>query len=200
MAMSKTGEKHIVKLSKTKKGEERFQLSLKAVDTKKSVYIMSGTDLERLVHIRNKILAQGPLSEEDLKRVREQFRPPRKEPQIEKYIFYTRSGTYRIMHNGKGFGTYKTIEEARLWRDRLVKCDWDEDMLDLPVKRRNRNPLDKYIHKDSGGYFIVHMEKNEDGKVRPVRYDTCIPTLEEARKLRDDWVRINWDWEKIDLI
>jgi len=198
--MSKTGEKYIVKLGNTKKGEERFQLSLKAVDTKETVYIMSGTDLERLVDIRNKILALGPLCEEDLRRVREQFRPPRKEPQIEDYIVYTRSGTYRVMCRGKGYGTYKTIEEARLWRDRLVECDWDEDMVDLPVRRRNRSPLDKYIMKDSGGYYIVKMGVNENGKVVPIRYDSCIPTLEEARRIRDDWVSIDWDWERIDLI
>jgi hypothetical protein len=104
------------------------------------------------------------------------------------------------MNKGRGFGTYKTIEEARVWRDKLLANDWDEEKVELPVKRRNRDPRDRYIHKDGGGYFIVRSEKNEEGKIVPMRYDSCIPTLEEARKLRDDWVSIDWDWEKIDLI
>jgi hypothetical protein len=41
-----------------------------------------------------------------------------------------RHGRYEIVYNRQGWGTFKTIEEARKERDLLVKCGWDYSELE----------------------------------------------------------------------
>ena len=181
------------------KDEDRYRLVIPAFDTHKHVYIRSGNNLGVLREIRDELLSKK-YSEAELHKVKKQYRRHVKEPRIEHHIQKRVSGHYTIFKNNKTYGTYHTIEEARKIRDKLIQHEWNEAEAGVKIQRRDRLGKNRYIYKENGKYYIKRVYYNEDGSPRVERFESSIPTLEEARQLRDWWEEANWDWENIDLI
>lgn len=178
-----------------------YQLLMPPSDSKNELYIASRDNVEELKAIRDEIVREQYTKQEILEmKEKRVWKKPVREPLVDKYIRRNRNGRYTVT-NKRSYGTYATLEEAQEIRDQLVACDWDEDQVDgITVKRRNRCGIDRYIFKERGGKYSIKRMKMVDGKVKTVRYESSIPSLEEARQLRDEWEAINWDWDNIDLI
>ena len=82
-------------------------------------------------------------------------------------------------------------------RDRFVGCGWDTGVVSVPRRRRSRDSPDRYITREGRGWSIQKWCRVGTG-MELVRFDTCISSLEEARRLRDWWVEHDWDWSEID--
>lgn len=48
----------------------------------------------------------------------------------DRYIKTARNGMYQIIYNQEGWGTFRTIEEAREERDALIRAGWDYSELE----------------------------------------------------------------------
>ena len=181
-------------------GRKYFQLKVPPSDEKRAMYIKGSTDLELLKRIRDEIISNQYTREEILLH-KPEWKKPAKEPTIEKYIRRTSNGRYGVRKKKKSFGVYATLEEARNIRDKLLAHNWNEEEVpEVQVQRRNRLGEDRYIFKEKGGKYSIKRMKKIGNKVKTYRYEGSIPTLEEARRLRDEWESIDWDWDRIDLI
>ena len=177
-----------------------YQLVIPASDTKKLIYFAHGKDVDTLREIRDKILSQSH-TEADIQRYKEQYRNKEvKEPMIEKYIKLTSKGKYNVRNNEKkhkgSYGVYETIEEAREIRDKLIRHNWNKEQVGIQATRRSCKGPDRYIYKERGKYVVRRAIRDGD-KQRIIRYDTSINTIEEARRLRDEWEEMDWDWGNI---
>lgn len=181
------------------KDKVKYQLVIPPVDSNVGVYIRSSEDIDLLRRIRDEIIAKN-YTREELIRNKHKWKRKVLEPTIEKHIQLKKSGRYNVQ-NKRSYGMYDTLEEARKIRDKLIENDWNEELVpEVKCKRRNRNGEDRYIFKERGKYVIKKWLRKEDGTLITERYESSIPTLEEARKLRDEWESINWDWDNIDMI
>lgn len=88
--------------------------------------------------------------------------------------------------NGKTvvFGTYETLEEATIARDKFESENWKN------VPERSGTGSHKYIHNTSRGYAIYKRIKGE------VKYFGSFKTLEDAIKERDILIQNNWQLKK----
>ena len=102
-----------------------------------------------------------------------------------------------IQYRGRYFGQYDSIGEARVMRDRFVECGWDTSVVCVPYRTRPHGSVDRYLVREGRGWSIQKWCRVGTGR-ELVRYDTGIPTVEEARRLRDWWVEHDWDWSEID--
>ena len=114
------------------------------------------------------------------------------------------------MINGKHitYGTYSTKEEAELVRDELIKVEWDMDQLPMILKQlnirrvrqtdRKINP-DSYIYFNSSGNPYLAKSKTRNGKTKRFSCGTY-RSVEDARAVRDELVKYDWDITKIDKI
>ena len=82
------------------------------------------------------------------------------------------------------FGTYETLEEAIIAKERLIKQNWIKEP----------NPM-RYIGKITNGkkmkYYIQRLSKGCAG------YFGSFETLEEAQKERDLLEQFDWDYDAI---
>ena len=103
-------------------------------------------------------------------------------------IWVKPNGKFMIVHKIKGkphyYGTYETLEEAIIAKERLIKQNWIKEP----------NPM-RYIGKITNGkkmkYYIQRLSKGCEG------YFGSFETLEEAQKERDLLEQFDWDWEAI---
>lgn len=95
-----------------------------------------------------------------------------------------------IKGNDANFGSFDTLEEALLARDKLMSANWG-----FPdgeeIRYRKEGKYGRYIAFHNG-CFRVH--KLIDGKQR---FFGAFPTKEEAAELRDMLIENNWDSSKI---
>ena len=101
-----------------------------------------------------------------------------------RYIVF-QNGAYHIIRNNQQYGSYRRVEDALYERDRLVKVDWNWDLLmeleetdnaymQMELPPFGHNPKYIYFHKES---WIVR------GKGKSQRYCGIYPTLEEAKEV-----------------
>lgn len=179
------------------KNTQYYKLIIKAIDTHKQIYIKSSRDKQRLRDLRDKILSECDCTEAQLLWYKQKYKTygknPR-EPFIEQYIQLNqyKNGTtkYKIYHGQRSYGVYDSLDEARRVRDMLIRNGWDESISECRVKRRNYD--DRYIVCQNGGYIIRRWV---DGEL--VTFDSGIPSLEEARCIRDWWESVGWDWGEV---
>lgn len=192
-------ERKCIRVNKDKNGNKYFQLCVRPHGETESMYIKSSQDIEYLRKLRDYII-EHEYTKQEIINNKYKWKKPAKEPVIEKHIRRTRNGKYGVT-KGKSYGVYATLEEARSIRDKLIQCDWDEEQVpEIRVTRRNRFGEDRYIFEERGKYVIKRLKRNEDGTTTVTRYESSIPTIEEARKLRDEWESIDWDWNNLDLL
>ena len=105
--------------------------------------------------------------------------------------YITRAGkSFRVNKsiNGvlKTFGHYKTLDKAISVRDKLIKNNWDDSILEY--KSQSKNVPDRYnhIHRNHRGFDVV----NRIGGVL-TNFGT-FETLDEAISYRDDLEETNW--------
>ena len=99
-------------------------------------------------------------------------------------IWVKHNGKFLISHKIKGkphyFGTYETLEEAIIAKEKLIKRNW----------KKEPNPM-RYITSIPNGkkmkYCIQRLSKDCSG------YFGSFETLEEAQKERDLLEQCNWD-------
>ena len=128
-----------------------------------------------------------------------------------KYIGF-KSKRYFIHKHKDGekytYGNYRTIEEARTVRDELVKCDWDSSQYQSILKRNNIQELpfsvvlkddDAYIQKTKYDTFSIKKSTKLKEGWR-VKYYGTYNTIEDARKIRDELIKHNWDKTKLSRI
>ena len=128
-----------------------YSLRIPCKDTGNIVYIKGSNDINFLRKIRNEILKK-PRTEKQLLQFKKKYKHKSVNPTVSKYIIksYSKKGEpkYRIQYNTKSFGTYSTLQEAEDIRNKLIENNWDETKVSgIQVKRRNRNPLTRYIYK-----------------------------------------------------
>jgi hypothetical protein len=99
-----------------------------------------------------------------------------------------------IKNKRKTYGTYQTINEAQKIRDKLIFHNWNPEFAGLSFKRRGKENPNRYITVQ-GGKFRIMKDNPNTGKKEI--YDSGIPTLHEAREIRDGWERVGWNWELI---
>ena len=105
-----------------------------------------------------------------------------------KNIWARPNGKFIIARKIKGkvhyFGTYETLEEAIIAKERLIKQNWIKEL----------NPM-RYICKITNGkkmkYSIQRLSKGCAG------YFGSFETLEEAQKERDLLEQFDWDYDAI---
>ena len=108
-----------------------------------------------------------------------------------KYIYKRKNG-YAIQKviNKKvySFGLYDTLEEAQYYRDYFIEHDWPMTKRLEFSKRKNKNKKEpKNIYKAYGGVYEIRKEINH----KKYSFGTY-PTLEEAIKARDYFVKNGW--------
>lgn len=172
----------------------RWMLVFPASDTYKLVYIRSSKDIEELYKIRAD-LQEKQYTEQELLEHKKDYKRCVKEEVVEPHIRRKQNGTYNVFNKKKSYGHYKSVEEAREIRDKLIRTDWDEELAGVHVKRRDRMGINRHIQKEGAKYTIKKMING-----KPVRFETGIPTIEEARMLRDEWENLDWNWENLDLV
>ena len=94
------------------------------------------------------------------------------------------------------YGTYPYLSTARRVRDQLIENDWDTRK--VRIRKKERNPLNRYITRNGRYWEVRRTFTREDGTPELIIYDSGIHTIEEARKLRDWWEEHNWDWSEIE--
>ena len=94
------------------------------------------------------------------------------------------------------YGTYPYLSTARRVRDLLVANDWDTRK--VRIRKKERNPLNRYIIRNGRYWEVRRKFTRKDGTPELIIYDSGIHTIEEARKLRDWWEQHNWDWSEIE--
>ena len=105
-----------------------------------------------------------------------------------KNIWARPNGKFIIARKIKGkvhyFGTYETLEEAIIAKERLIKQNWIKEP----------NPM-RYICKITNGkkmkYSIQRLSKACAG------YFGSFETIEEAQKERDLWEQFDWDYDAL---
>jgi len=112
---------------------------------------------------------------------------PKKTVTNEKYITRAKSGTYCVGKkiNGKTryYGGFKTLEEAIVFRDKCIKHGWSSNL-------KKENPL-AGIQKTKHGYYVY---ASANGKCE---YVGNYRTLEEAKEVRQLFIKYNGDWDLI---
>lgn len=192
-------ERRCITINTDKNGKKYYKLSVRPVDESRQMYIKSGQDLDYLMKLRDYIVEQGYTKQEILDN-KHKWKTPAREPVVEQYIRRTANGRYGVT-KGKSYGVYPTFEEAKMVKEKLIAHDWDEEQVpEIKIRRRNRLGEDRYIFEERGKYIIKRFIKTDDGKLKTERYESSIPTLEEARRLRDEWESIGWDWNNLDLL
>ena len=178
----------------------KFRLVFPSSDTKKYIWITALPDLDKIKQIRAELLENAPHTEAELKTFRKKYKKPPVYPTVEKFIHRTPKGKYILQRKDIHYGSYDTQEEAHNIKEQLIKNNWNKELVNIK-RQRNNNHKDRYIHQDpySKKYMIRKFEKI-DGKRKNITFESAISTLEEARKIRDQWEQIGWNWEDIELI
>ena len=105
-----------------------------------------------------------------------------------KYIYKNKNGKYEIRKRIGGillyWGTFDTIEEAKLYRAYYMGKNW-------MVNPHFRTREDKYI-VEHDGLFLVRKILN-----KKVTYFGTFRDLKTARKERDICIKCDWDLEAI---
>lgn len=108
-----------------------------------------------------------------------------------KYLSRTSSGLYRIHYRGEYYGTYP-YTAAIMRRNYFIDNGWSKE--NIEYVRGHSNP-NRYIACDNrNGIWVIN--KVVDG-VR-VSFGTW-HSLDMARRERDFWESINWDFDLLDL-
>lgn len=137
------------------------------------------------------------------------MREKRKE-RVNKYILFKR-GRYCISRAGGDrdiIARFRTVEDARIVRDELIACDWDDSKLEEILEKNDIKQVPKfcvlanenaYIRcTKSGRYTITKCFKNGDGW-KSKTFGTY-NSLENAKKIRDELIDCEWDIEQLSAI
>lgn len=100
-----------------------------------------------------------------------------------------------INNKRKTYGTYSHINEAKLIRDKLIFHNWNPEYANIRFKRRGKDNENRYIEKQGNNFRII---KDNPLTGKKEVYESGIRTLREARKIRNFWENIGWDWEMIE--
>lgn len=104
------------------------------------------------------------------------------------------------------YGVYHTKEEAEIIRERLHQVNWDKNELDNILKetgikraKQNERKVGKntYIYDNGHGHYSVAKSMNINGKRKAVLCGTYT-TIDEARIIRDEMLKNNWDNTNLD--
>ncbi len=187
----------------THKGETVYRLTIPY--NGKWIYITQSTDKTVLRKIRDEIIVQDYTLETLQEYKRDYHHKKMSMKHIVEYTVSKGKKRYMIHHSRDGkthhHGSYNTLHEAQRVRDCLVENDWDETVCPVSVNHRGpRNPLNRYISRDSNGRYVVARSfRGDDGVYKRVVFESGIRSLSDARCLRDWWVDHEWDWSSIDL-
>ncbi|MEE1227223.1 MAG: hypothetical protein UHM08_09000 [Bacteroidales bacterium] len=134
---------------------------------------------------------------------------PRKNPNRNIYFKGTRWYLEKRSGGVQGvIATFKELEDARTVRDELEKCKWDLSQLDKILEQHNIHALPKYCIlvnnnayiQDSGyGTFVIKKGIKFGDVWRWVFYGTY-STIEDARAIRDELIKCNWDKTQLEDI
>jgi hypothetical protein len=114
----------------------------------------------------------------------------------------------RIDKKNVFFGTYKTKKEAEIVREELHNCNWDKEKLPAilektgikRVKQTDRKITPTtYIFKNPFGNFFIQKVKRIDGVPTRINAGTY-STIEEARLVRDELIKNDWEVSNLDEI
>ena len=104
------------------------------------------------------------------------------------------------------YGVYHTRQEAEIIRNELCKVNWDKEELesilkDTGIKRvlQNERRVDKntYIYPNGHGHFVVTKSKYINEKRKAI-FGGTYTTRKEARIIRDELIKNNWDVSNLD--
>ena len=124
-------------------------------------------------------------------------------PLDEKYI-YRVNGAWLLKKqvNGKMvvFGTYDFLSEAKIVRRELAKYNWNKLKLGKILDEQNitfstcntSNNGNKFIQRLASGNYSV-QKKFKTGKKTVHVYGGTYSSLEDARTIRDELIRCNWN-------
>jgi len=174
-----------------------YQLRIKPSDYTKKIYIKQSQNLRELIELNNKITAELPLTKKELTKYKNK-KLTVKSPTVSKYIVRVPNQygySYNIRKQGKSFACFKTLEEAEMMRDKLVKTGWDESLVDELVIRRENREKYKYIIKTPENKYVVRRKIGG----RSITFDSGLRTLDEAVRCRDWWAEHDWDFDTVDL-
>lgn len=112
------------------------------------------------------------------------------------------------MINGKhhSYGVYRTRQEAEIIRERLHQANWNKEELDKileetgiqRVKQCEREiEKDTYIYNNGYGHYVISKSLKRNGKRKTVICGTYT-TKKEARIIRDEMLKNNWDNSNLD--
>ena len=186
---------NIKKIKSSKK--TTYQLHIKPSDTNQKIYIKQSQNLQEIIELNNKITAELPLTTKQLIKYKNK-KPTIKSPTVSKYIVRVPNQygySYNIRKQGKSFACFKTLEEAEIMRDKLVRTGWDESLVEELVIRRETREKYKYIIKTPENKYVVRRKIGD----RFITFDSGLRTLEEAVQCRDWWSEHGWDFDTVDL-
>lgn len=135
------------------------------------------------------------------KKTLQQNKKPRKNPNHN--LYYRRNRWYlekRTKKIKQVIATFQDLEDAKIVRDELKKCDWDLSQLKSILHRTGIHPLpkycilhnkDAYIQPTKTGTFMVRKGVKVGDGWKWVFYGTY-DTIEDARKIRDGLIKYNW--------
>lgn len=175
-----------------------YRLEVYIPRTQKRLYIKQTKTLPELMEIYHECVNAG-WEINELRKIREKYLRKARQP---KHIIQ-KHGKYIVQINKKSlpykyWGSYKTLEEAILVRDAILRGDFTH----VQTRRkehtpRKRSSYDKYISYDrKSGKYRVQRYDPDDQKVYSYGY---FNTIDDARCERDWWAENNWDYDLLDL-
>ena len=145
--------------------------------------------LEDILPIYHVFAETGWDSREQLLQLKEKYKYRN---QYGKGITRTRQGfvLYLNIDGARTYcGTYKTIDEAKQSRTRIIQSDYK----DIPVRRRKayggRAGHQKYIYKTRNGRYNINYMGESYG---------TFSTLEDAVEERDALIQCDWDYAELE--
>jgi len=103
--------------------------------------------------------------------------------------------------------TFRDVEDARIVRDEMIKCNWNRDNLESILLKHHISILpygtvlnrDAYIEKTKRNTFCIRKAHKSNGEWRCKSYGTY-KSLEDAYKIRDALIDCNWDISQLNGI